>query len=536
MYGDRKPHYAFPPWVVDDPAFEGMTEREITASHNATMGLRVENDYLFYDSLDVPLYELEERKMRIHDVIWGDCEINGEASEFDELLVRLARTPLFRRLQSIEQLTLGRDYATMPNSTDFSRWQHVWGSLVFVRKMTEGTDIDPREREVMQLRTLLSDVGHTAYSHLGDWLFQDDKIKEDLHDQELKELLAATDVEELLEAYGYTVDETVFPEVEDWVECPSPALCVDRLDYGIREIMRWGAPTIPVHMFRQELQNPKKLFAINDDNQLVVKNETFAKYLAAGFSILPTEHWSHPVHRLQLELFQAAVRMVVMEENPDIHPRDIMYSVDPQFAHHYQTWPLVQLNDTMRAIAFSQRRIFVQARRSDLNEVFMGIKDNDWRFPDFPDPLHPYSWESGQFVGPYPPNVDFTHAENSDLARLPVLSATKTGLSVPLQSLKARSIDPLIGDEQSSTPLSEHIPSYQDYLAGQRREMARGYLGTVCMRQSFAHRIVDTHADTMERWNEQLARPRDMQKLARDMRDTTMGYAAGHRFDHIYEL
>lgn len=535
MHSPDNPHYAFPPWRQSDDDDKPTPAQEM-ASTNRTMALRTEQDYLMYDSLTVPSYELEDNKMRIHDVVWGSCELDGEKSDFDELLVRLARTPLFRRLQSIEQLTLGRDYATMPNSTDFSRWQHIWGSLVFVRKMTEGTDIPHREREIMQLRTLLSDVGHTAYSHLGDWLFQEDKLKEDLHDEELKELLAATGVENLLAQYGYSIDETVFPETEDWVECPSPNLCVDRVDYGVREILRWGAPTIPLHLYMTELQNPKQLFAINENNQLVVTNDTFGKYLAAGFSILPTEHWSHPVHRLQLELFQSAVRMVVMEENPFIHPRDVMYSVDPQFSHHYQKWPLTQLNDTMRSIALSQRRTFVRGRRHDLNQVFMGIDEKDWRFPEFPDPLRAYSWESEQFVGPYPPNVEFIPAEHEQLAILPRLTATSSGLSIPLSPLKARAIDPLIGAASKAHPLSERDPSYIDYLAGQRREMARGYIGTVCMRESFAERIVNIHNDSLTRWNEQLAKDRNMQRLAQDMRDITMGFAAGGRFDHIHEL
>ena len=73
------------------------------------------------DVLELPVYELEDDKMRIHDVVWGDCEI-GDRQPYDSLLMELARSPLFRRLQAVEQLTLPPRFATLPNTTYFSRW------------------------------------------------------------------------------------------------------------------------------------------------------------------------------------------------------------------------------------------------------------------------------------------------------------------------------------------------------------------------------------------------------------------------------
>src|SRR4051794_25652739 len=111
----------------------------------------------------------------------------------------------------------------MPNSMYFLRWEHIWGSLVFVRKMVEGRDdIDDRQKMVLQLRTLLSDVGHTAFSHLGDWMFQGPGGGEDMHDQDLKDILQVSGVEEILTQNDFNLGETVFPDVADWVECPSP--------------------------------------------------------------------------------------------------------------------------------------------------------------------------------------------------------------------------------------------------------------------------------------------------------------------------
>ena len=180
--------------------------------------------------------------------------------------------------------------------------------------MTEGDErFDDRQRTVLELRTLFSDVGQTASSHLGDWMFQGIQGGENLHDQDLRDLLETFGVDALLEKYGLTLDETVFPEVDDWVECPSPDLCVDRVDYGLREILRWSGRATDIARYQQNLQNPQSLFRINDQQMLEVTNEDFARRFAAGYSILPTEHWIQPVHRLQLELLQTAVKRALLE-------------------------------------------------------------------------------------------------------------------------------------------------------------------------------------------------------------------------------
>lgn len=478
-------------------------------------------------------YELADTKMLIHDPTWGE-EIIGDKPH-DALLIELARTPLFRRLQSIEQLTLGPDHATMPNSMYFSRWQHIWGSLVFVRKMPEGRDeVDPRHKMVLQLRTLLSDVGHTAFSHLGDWIFQGLDGGEDMHDRDLKDILRVSGLEEILERHGFTVEETVFPEVSDWVECPSPDLCVDRVDYGFREILRWVVPTIPLNMYFSKLQNPQILFTIDETGRLLMKDALIARYYAAGFSILPTEHWSHPVHRLQLQLLQSAVRAAVIDKVSynSTHPREALYGIDNDFYAHFQTWDLMHLQDTMKQIATEQRRIFITARRADLERVFGGIQEPEWQFPAFPDPLKPYSWQSQQYGYPYSPRL---YIEESNEPGDGQMTATERGLQVFLPPLKARAIDPLVDNGDGVKRLSEIDPSYKDYLGGQRAVMGKSYVATILMRRDVAERIVAHHREVEEEWPDLLRRPRNPKQLGRIIMDAELPAATRH-FDEIYEV
>lgn len=397
-----------------------------------------EPGYTIMDTMELGSYYIGDRYMGISDPVWGELTLGD--NPHDAVLLELARTPLFRRSQAIEQLTLGPNYETMPNAMYFSRWQHIWGSLTFVRKMTEGDErFNERERMVLQLRTLVSDLGHTAFSHLGDWLFQGVDNGDDLHDQELRALLENTGIAEVLVKHGFSVEEVAFPEVEDWVECPSPALCVDRVDYGLRELLRWADSTFRFSDYKQMLHNPKVLFEIDKNLQLVVKDQRFAQIFAAGYGILPTEHWGHPVQNVQLYLLENAVKSVLVNNIilPGEHPRDAMFGIDADFEGYFRIWNNMQFDKIMRDVAYSQRFIFATARRYDLENVFRQA-DDTWRFPEFPDVLTPYSWQSEEHGGPYAAQVEISEADVCEHA----LRVAEKGIEVALPKRKARSIDP----------------------------------------------------------------------------------------------
>ena len=488
------------------------------------------------DILDLPLYELEDDKMRIHAVVWGDCDI-GDRQPYDSLLMDLARSPLFRRLQAVEQLTLPPRFATLPNTTYFSRWQHVWGSLAFVRKMTEGDErFDDRQRTVLELRTLFSDVGQTAFSHLGDWMFQGIQGGENLHDHDLRDLLETFGVDALLEKYGLTLDETVFPEIDDWVECPSPDLCVDRVDYGLREILRWSGRATDIARYQQNLQNPQSLFRINDRQMLEVTNEDFARRFAAGYSILPTEHWIQPVHRLQLELLQTAVKRALLESyfsdgvslTYPVHPRDRIYGIDADYR-----FALTAVGDggalsrTMQTIASDQRQIYVAARRLDLCRLFSDVAAS---FPDFPDPLQSYCRRSKEF-GLVSPHVEI--AQN-DEARQGILNEMGR-VSLGLPPMKPRSIDPSVLVDGQAVKLSKIDPSFGNYLAGQNEAMRRGYRAELLVNREFGRKLLDLCQRVNDDWPDAVRCQRNPDNLREIVRQAGM-CGAGRRFDGIYEL
>lgn len=511
--------------------------RQRTAIREYILPEGPEGQYNFVmGALQLPVYELDGDSMQIHDVVWGDCEI-GNRQPYDSLLMELARSPLFRRLQAVEQLTLPPHFATLPNTTYFSRWQHIWGSLAFVRKMTEGDErFDDRQRTVLELRTLFSDVGQTAFSHLGDWMFQGIQGGENLHDQDLRELLETFGVDTLLEEYGLTLEETVFPEISDWVECPSPDLCVDRVDYGLREILRWSGKAVNIYLHEYSLQDPQSLFRINDQHMLEVTNEDFARRFAAGYSILPTENWGQPVHRLQLELLQTAVKRALLESyfsdgvnlRYPVHPRDRIYGIDSDFR-----FALSMVGDggalsrTMQTIASDQRQAYIAARQLDLSYLLSNVSSS---FPDFPDPLQSYCHPSEEF-GLVSPHVEVTR---DDKARQEA-SREMGRISLGLPPLKPRSIDPAISIDGQAMRLSEIDPSFKDYLTGQTEIMRRGYQAELLVNKQFGGKLLELYQRVNDEWPDAVQQPRNPDNLREIVRQAGL-YSAGNCFDGIYEI
>lgn len=431
-------------------------------------------------------YECREDlgKTRINDPVWGKSEIGDR--EGDEVFTELYTNSLLQRSIGIEQLTLPRHFATMPGSTEMSRWEHAWGSVVFVRKMIEkseaaGRRFEPREVLAWQLRTFVSDLGHTAFSHLGDWLFQGFGGSEDQHDAELMQVLEVGGVADVLKRYGFEPEEIVFPDTEDWIECPSPDLCVDRIDYGAREISRW------VHGYRPS-EDWLNRFELDDHQRIVMPDKTEARAFGLEFALLATEHWGHPVHRLQEHLFGELVRSIIADEELSSimwdgvhHPRDLLYTID--YDVNASTRAVGELNHdlfgVMLDLARSQRKIFAHGRQAEI-QAFLRLNttyDDPNMFEearDFPDPLEARSWTT-RYTGVKPNNVTFipveTPDEVTDFDKLPYT------FDLFLPAFKPRSIDPLYYDEGGKVVrLSEQDHRYAQLLQQQRATQRQPYV------------------------------------------------------------
>lgn len=465
----------------------------------------------------VPRYELNDDtgEIDVYDPAWGEEHIGDW--EGDEIFAELFRHPVFQRLAAIEQLTLPKIYSTMPGSTEFTRWEHAWGSVVFVRKMireaeAEGRTFTPREKLVLQLRTFVSDAAHTAFSHLGDWLRQGFGGSEDSHDEDLTQYLEDTGVNEILRRSQFQIqpEEVVFPPIHDWVECPSPALCVDRVDYGVREIMRWVDPAAGRVL--------RHAFKLDDQNRLVMKSKEAAKYFGVCFGMLATEHWSHPVHRLQLQLFGDIVKGAILNGPPMLrgegvmHPVDMLYTVDNDVIANIRT--IGTLNNDLHAllldIARAQRRVFAWGRQPTIEDITSNLRPSSFEkvreTVRFPHPLHEDSFFA-EYAGVAPQNIELLPVGSQQ--DVPDFNQLPHTYDIYLPAFKPRAIDPQYTDADGQTRhISETDAHYKTMLSDVRAIQGQPYVARIYMAPQAKEKLQTKMSQVQKAWNKAMARER----------------------------
>jgi len=110
-------------------------------------------------------------KTNIKDCIYGMIQVSNLCKEF-------INTREFQRLRNIKQL--GLVYFVFPSAVH-TRFEHSLGvmhlsGVVIDNLKLHGTVISTREKELIQLAGLLHDVGHIAFSHLFDYMLEENNI------------------------------------------------------------------------------------------------------------------------------------------------------------------------------------------------------------------------------------------------------------------------------------------------------------------------------------------------------------------------
>lgn len=448
-------------------------------------------------------YDAYADRLHIDDAVWGECEIGNEPG--DEVFLALLDNDLVRRSMSIAQLTMAPQFETLPGVADMSRWEHVWGSVALTRAKLKDMDVDPAERVILQLRTFLSDLGHTAFSHLGDWIFQGVGGPENMHDEDLPMLLEAGGVNDILRQHDIDPKHVISEEANDWIECPQPDLCVDRVDYGARQIKR----CFPAWTFNA---TKPEAFAVDDHGRMVMTSERRALEFAKAFALLPTEHFAEPVRRMLLLLKQEMVKRLFVLDEPLVsnwmhgpsqyHPRDYMYTVDWDMLVNMQTvdpfiWAVSEImEDTARA----QRRYFSQVRDMELARYL----EQDGQ--DFPVPGKGTHWRSRYHPG-FAPNVQIIPVnEKTDIKDFKQNPLT---LDFELRPLKPRAVDPLfITKDGSIKRLSETNRGFARNLTEQAQVCKQSYVARLLVSPDYRKVIEDGINENAREWPELLKRPR----------------------------
>ncbi|MBX7067082.1 MAG: HD domain-containing protein [Parachlamydiales bacterium] len=155
---------------------------------------------------------------KLIDTFYGPIEVE------EPLVLELIDSPAFQRLKEIHQY--GVSYYTT-HKEEYSRYDHSIGVFAVLR--LKGASLNE------QIAGLLHDVSHTAFSHVGDWIFGKEHKENDYQTSIHAHFLEESGLAAILNRYEISVDQ-ILPEEELFpaLECPLPNLCADRIDYNIQ--------------------------------------------------------------------------------------------------------------------------------------------------------------------------------------------------------------------------------------------------------------------------------------------------------------
>lgn len=142
----------------------------------------------------------------------------------EPVLLALIDSNAFQRLKKVHQY--GVSYYTT-HREEFTRYSHSLGVFYLLR----ANDRPLNE----QIAGLLHDVSHTAFSHVGDWVFSKEYKELDYQNSIHKEYLEISGLSKILRKYGIDPKEVLPTEkLAPALEQPRPNASADRLDYSIQ--------------------------------------------------------------------------------------------------------------------------------------------------------------------------------------------------------------------------------------------------------------------------------------------------------------
>jgi HD superfamily phosphohydrolase len=284
--------------------------------------------------------------MLIDDAVYGAHQI------YELVLIELLHSAALQRLQGIHQ---GGASFLVRERRDISRYGHSVGVMLLIR--TLGGSVQE------QLAGLLHDVSHTAFSHVVDYALGN--RAEDFHEQHFEQVMERFAIPALLQRYRLSVAD-ILP-LEQWplLEQEMPDLCADRIDYTLRDLLRYGhIDSASIQRFLSQLQVY--------EGKIVCRNLDAALWFTEQYARLILELFLHPVELFASQQLAEALRIALAN---DILQEDDLFLQDdailarlqearhPDIARH-----LAYLHPALQVVedtTSTTKKAYVKARHVD---------------------------------------------------------------------------------------------------------------------------------------------------------------------------
>jgi len=424
-----------------------------------------------------------------------DQELRG--FKYGEFINRALRTPLYERGHDVSQLTKLASSATIPNTQDFFRSQtleltHLYATVIGRANHIELSEDDIHEQTANQL---LEDLMHYLLSHGLEIHFQGWNSQQ-LMSTTMGGLVIPAAMPELMDTpYLRSLDMQTgsfrLTKEYDFISAKKehgkpPGIDFDKLHYTPTEGALWFA----------DYDDPKihdLLLAISDPNAVDITSDGYLYFkdpeVALGFSklylLLTTEHWNDVMQRLQIfagnQAFSLAIvkRILRSMKSDDGHPIDSGVTMNPEsYAYGIDSdldmalQEMVQegdeyanvLQELLKTVGMQERGRFINNKRRVYAEF---LKDpHATEYPNATGVLGKKDGYNRDF-GPPSPMFDIKVLKRRPSSKLPrgvMPVLTDKSSRFVLDTLKVRSVDPLVRHRGKIIRLSECMPRYQKIL------------------------------------------------------------------------
>ena len=225
--------------------------------------------------------------MLIHDSVYGTQEIT------DPCVLEIINTPSMQRLKGVNQYGVWNlfnpDYFT-------SRFDHCLGVYFLLRKLGAS-----REE---QLAGLIHDIGHTAFSHVIDYVF-DDQAGQTVHEKFHHKIVQDSLIPAILHRHGFAVERIMNEHLFGILERDLPNLCADRVDYFLRDSLCIGVCT------KEEINTILECLIVHN-TEIVFTDAMVAEFMARKFMEMAPVFWNTPLqsgsYQLMAEIIKEGLR------------------------------------------------------------------------------------------------------------------------------------------------------------------------------------------------------------------------------------
>lgn len=217
----------------------------------------------------------------------------GEYTITEPILIALINSPTVQRMKNIHQYGVTRYRINF----DYTRYDHSIGVMVLLRHF--GASLNE------QIAGLLHDASHTAFSHVGDIVFDHKDHTQSYQDSIHEWFLAQTETPNVLNEFGLSVEDVFHKSGNHrMLEQDLPNICADRFEYNLMGMVGEG-------LFTQEDINEILNNIIFKDGSWVFTNLEAAQKFAYAQLRLNELTWGDPWNGLGYHLAARALKHAI---------------------------------------------------------------------------------------------------------------------------------------------------------------------------------------------------------------------------------